>query len=89
MLGVNALLARSNVDNFKNRDYREFKVSLEQKILDASQKGEEFVFVSIPTEVDANRMIEEIKESGFDVTLDNIGEYKISWANPNVNEQQI
>lgn len=89
MLGVNALLARSNVDNFKNRDYREFKVSLEQKILDASQKGEEFVFVSIPTEVDANRMIEEIKESGFDVTLDNIGEYKISWANPVVNEEQI
>lgn len=89
MLGVNALLARSNVDNFKNRDYREFKVSLEQKILDASQKGEEFVFVAIPKEVDTNRMIDEIKESGFDVTMDNIGEYKISWANPTVNEQQI
>ena len=89
MLNVNALLARSNVDNFKNRDYREFKVSLEQKILDASQKGQEFVFVSIPPEVDTNRMIDEIKESGFDVTLDNIGEYKISWANPVVNEKQI
>jgi len=76
------MLAKNNVDNFKNRDYREFKVELEQKITDASQRGSEFVFVSIPDTIDKTRMLIEIEESGYTVSVDNLGEYKISWANP-------
>lgn len=82
MLSINAMLAKNNVDNFKNRDYREFKVELEQKITDASQRGSEFVFVSIPDTIDKTRMLIEIEESGYTVSVDNLGEYKISWANP-------
>lgn len=89
MLSISAMLAKNNVDNFKNRDYREFKVELEQKITDASQRGSEFVFVSIPDTIDKTRMLIEIEESGYSVSVDNLGEYKISWANPDVNDLKI
>ena len=80
------MLAKNNVDNFKNRDYREFKVELEQKITDASQRGSEFVFISIPDTIDKTRMLIEIEESGYSVSVDNLGEYKISWANPEIEQ---
>ena len=86
MLSISAMLAKNNVDNFKNRDYREFKVELEQKITDASQRGSEFVFISIPDTIDKTRMLIEIEESGYSVSVDNLGEYKISWANPEIEQ---
>ncbi len=83
MLNIHARLARSNVDNFKNRDYQEFKGVLEQKILDASQKGYEFVVVVIPTGLDHQRMIQEIVESEFEVSEDTQVEegyqIRVSW----------
>lgn len=70
MLNINADLARSNVDNFKNRDYQNFKRRLEQMILDESQRGNQSVIVSIPIEVDTQRLISEVTDSGFDVSGD-------------------
>lgn len=93
MLSISALLAKNNVDNFKNRDYRNFKVDLEQAITDASQQGKEDISISIPENVDNGRMVQEIEESGFKVMQvpapEGVFRIMVSWRNPSPDDVQI